>query len=120
MTKPKRDVFNRFIRCSVAIYQKALNYNNKKRKHCLRTVWNAILYLIKTGCQWRMLPKNFPNWQLVYYYFKKWADLEEFDALLEKIRGKVRLQKGQNFSPSLGIEIYKCRPISNSINKKHI
>lgn len=50
-----------------------------------------------------MLPKDFPKWQLVYYYFKKWIDLEEFDALLEKIRGKVRLQKGQNFSPSLGI-----------------
>lgn len=83
--------------------KKALNYNHRKRKHCLRTIWNAILYLMKTGCQWRMLPKDFPKWQLVYYYFKKWIDLEEFDVLLEKIRGKVRLQKGQNFSPSLGI-----------------
>ncbi|WP_300905239.1 transposase, partial [uncultured Bacteroides sp.] len=33
-------------------------------------IWNAIFYLVKTGCQWRMLPLDFPKWQLVYYYYR--------------------------------------------------
>ncbi|MFJ1426662.1 transposase, partial [Capnocytophaga canimorsus] len=35
--------------------KKTLNFNERKRKHDLRTIWNAIMYLVKTGCQWRML-----------------------------------------------------------------
>lgn len=35
---------------------------------------NAIFYLLKTGCQWRMLPCCFPKWELVYYYFSKWEN----------------------------------------------
>lgn len=83
--------------------KKTLNYTNRKRKHSLRTIWNAILYLTKTGCQWRLLPNDFPKWQIVYYYFRKWVNLEEFDLLLEKIRGKVRFKKGQVSEPSIGV-----------------
>jgi transposase len=53
--------------------------------------------------RWRMLPLNFPKWQLVYYYYKKWADTEQFDLLLERLRGKVRLKMGQKSEPSIGI-----------------
>jgi transposase len=45
--------------------------DKRKRKHSLREIFNAIFYMLKTGCQWRMLPKDFPKWQLVYYYFNK-------------------------------------------------
>jgi putative transposase len=38
----------------------------------LRQVVNAILYLKHTGCQWRMLPRDFPRWSVVRYYFDKW------------------------------------------------
>ncbi|NAW50821.1 transposase, partial [Elizabethkingia argentiflava] len=44
--------------------KKALNLKDRKRKHPLILIWNALMYLIKTDCQWRMLPKNFPKWQL--------------------------------------------------------
>ena len=53
-------------------------------------------YLIKTGCQWRMLPNDFPKWQLVYYYYRKWSDLEEFDLLFSKLRERVRINMGHN------------------------
>ncbi len=53
--------------------KKTLNFDDRRRKHSLRLIWNAIHYLVKTGCQWRMLPNDFPKWQLVYYYHKKWA-----------------------------------------------
>jgi transposase len=83
--------------------KKTLNFNNRKRKYDLRTIWNAIMYLVKTGCQWRMLPNNFPKWELVYYYYSKWANAEDFDLLLAKLREKVRLKRNQNSEPRLGI-----------------
>jgi len=81
----------------------SLNIEERKRKYDLREVWNGINYLLKTGCQWRMLPNNFPKWQLVYYYYSKWASLDFFDLLLEKLRNKARIKMGQNSEASLGI-----------------
>jgi len=81
----------------------SLNIEERKRKHDLREVWNGINYLVKTGCQWRMLPCNFPKWQLIYYYYSKWSNLELFDLLLEKLRNKVRVKRGQNSQASVGI-----------------
>ena len=82
---------------------KVLNLQERKRKYDLRMIWNAIFYLVKTGCQWRMLPKKFPKWESVYYYYRKWASLEEFDLLLERLRGSVRLGRNQSMEPSVGI-----------------
>src|ERR1039458_4099361 len=48
----------------------------KKRgrpRTALREVLNGILYLVKTGAQWRLLPKNFPPWQTVYHHFRQWS-----------------------------------------------
>lgn len=77
--------------------------DKRKRKHSLRVIVNAILYLTKTGIQWRMLPKDFPKWQLVYYYFNKWAG----DGLTEQIHDilikQVRKSKQKEISPSLGL-----------------
>lgn len=83
--------------------KKTLEFDDRKRKHDLRVIWNAINYLVKTGCQWRMLPLDFPKWQLVYYYYSKWSDLEVFDLLLSRLREKVRVERGQNAAASLGI-----------------
>ena len=82
---------------------KILNLQERKRKYDLREIWNAIFYLVKTGCQWRMLPAHFPSWESVYYYYRKWASLGEFDLLLNHLREKVRFQKGQNARASVGI-----------------
>jgi transposase len=83
--------------------KKALDFDDRKRKYDLIIIWNAIIYLVKTGCQWRMLPSNFPKWQLVYYYYSKWANLEIFDLLLSKLREKVRRNRHQKAEASLGI-----------------
>lgn len=56
--------------------KKTLQLDERKRKYSLRSIWNAVLYLVKTGCQWRMLPANFAKWQRVYYYYKKWFVLD--------------------------------------------
>lgn len=54
------------------VIEKIINPQVRKRKHSLRNIMNAILYLLKTGCQWRMIPKDFAPWESVYYYFSKW------------------------------------------------
>ncbi|WP_232727226.1 transposase [Flavobacterium sp. 1] len=51
--------------------KKTLELGDRKRKHSSRLIWKVIKYLIKSGCQWRMLPSDFPKWQLVYYYYSK-------------------------------------------------
>lgn len=55
-------------------------------------IWNTIFYLVKTGCQWRMLPKDFPKWELAYYYYRKRASLDEFDLPLERLSGSMRVR----------------------------
>lgn len=45
----------------------------KPRKYDLYDVFCAVLYVLRGGIQWRMLPANFPHWQLVYYYFTVWS-----------------------------------------------
>ena len=82
---------------------KDLFEQERKRKHSLRSIVNAILYITKSGCQWRMLPKDFAPWQTVYYYFRQW----KLDGLLEELHDylveKARVQKGRNPAPSVGI-----------------
>lgn len=85
-----------------AIISKFLDIE-RSRKYDLREVMNGILYLVKTGCQWRMLPKDFPEWTMVYYYFSTWKKkglLEEIHTFLVE---KVRLSVGKSEDPSVGI-----------------
>ena len=77
--------------------------DKRKRKHSLREIFNAIFYMLKTGCQWRMLPSDFPKWQLVYYYFNKWKMDGTIDEIHEILRDKTRKAAGRAQSPSLGL-----------------
>ncbi len=77
--------------------------NGTKRKHDLREIFEALFYLLKRGCQWRMLPYAYPKWQLVYYYFGKWRDEEVFCFLNDLTREKVRVLKGRAAQCSVGI-----------------
>lgn len=56
----------------------------------LYDIFCAILYLLKSGCQWRMLPSDFPKWQNVYAYFRIWSTKEEDGySLLEIVLKKI-------------------------------
>ncbi len=77
--------------------------DGRQRKHSLRTIVNALLYVVKTGCQWRYLPKDFPKWQLVYYYFRKYETTGLIEIIHDTLREKVRIKKGKEISPSLGL-----------------
>lgn len=85
------------------ILEKILDPTRRKRINPLRDIVNAMLYLIKTGCQWRMIPKDFPPCNTVYYYFRKWKNEGVLEDMMDTLREKVRVSMGKEDTPSLGI-----------------
>lgn len=67
-----------------------------------RRVINGIFYLKKTGCQWRMLPKDFGHWSTVYGYFKRWRRNGVWADLMKQLRRMERVRQGRNPEPSAG------------------
>jgi putative transposase len=75
----------------------------RKRSVNIREVLNGIFYLLKTGCQWRMLPKDLPPWGTVHYYFRIWKLEGSWFKIHEALRHKVRIKAGLPVDPSIGI-----------------
>ena len=65
------------------VTENIVDARHRKRKYSLRDIMNAIMYLLKTGCQWRMLPKDFPPHQVVFHYFDKWKWEGVFGDLMD-------------------------------------
>lgn len=70
---------------------------------CVRRVVNAIFYLIRTGCQWRYLPHDFPAWQTVYTYFQRWQQFGVWDIIHTHLREQLRLKMERVRTPSAAI-----------------
>jgi len=75
----------------------------RPRTVSLRTVVNALLYLERTGCQWRMLPKEFPGWTTVRYYFDRWTRIGLWRRLNDTLRARRRQAAGRKAQPSAAI-----------------
>ncbi len=71
--------------------------------HSRRTIVNAIFYLIRSGCAWRLLPKDLPPWQTVYHYWRRWRLDGTWHRLNTALRERVRRRVGRNAQPSAGI-----------------
>lgn len=72
-------------------------------KHTKKRILEAILYVLRTGCQWRYLPNDFPPWKTVYTYFKKWKDTHLFEKLHHGLRKSLRILLGKKAEPSAAI-----------------
>src|SRR5689334_22104510 len=68
----------------------------------MRAVINAILYLVVSGCQWRMLPREYPAWQSVYTYFQQWRDDGTWQRIHDTLRAQVRERAGRHKHPTAG------------------
>ena len=68
-----------------------------------REIVNALLYINRTGCQWRALPHDFPPWDSVYWYFRNWKEDSTFDRLHDELRGDLRQAEGRPRQPSAAI-----------------
>jgi putative transposase len=66
-------------------------------------VLNAILYVSRTGVQWRYLPHEFPDWQSVYAYFRQWNKDSAFKLVHDVLRSKFRQKAGRSSQPTVGI-----------------
>lgn len=68
-----------------------------------RRIVNAVLYVVRTGCQWRMLPKDYPQWSTVYGIFWKWRNDGIWQQVHDKLREKVRKHNGKKSTPTAAI-----------------
>ena len=79
------------------------NKGGRPRLYSIREIINAILYVDKTGCQWRLLPNDFAPWSSVYGYFRKWRLSGLWDRALSQLREACRVQTGHNAQPTAAI-----------------
>ena len=76
-------------------------YNwGRPRELNMRRVVDAIFYVLKTGCQWEMLPKEYPKHNSVYYYFGRWSNEDVWENINTVLREQVRVQAGREAQPS--------------------
>lgn len=73
------------------------------RKVCRRAVINAILYVLRSGCAWRLLPHDFPKWKTVYGIFLTWRNDGTWQRIHDALRDALRRQVGRKTSPSAAI-----------------
>jgi putative transposase len=77
--------------------------HGRPRTHCLREILNAIFYVLKSGCQWRLLPHDFPRWPTVYWYFRKWRIEGTWEKINRAIRERLRVRLKRDPQPSAGV-----------------
>ena len=75
----------------------------RPRKTDLREVVNAIIYTLRSGCAWRLLPHDLPPWQTVYTYFRTWKSDGTLKRVHDALRAEVRRADGRNPEPSAAI-----------------
>src|SRR5919199_3989960 len=75
----------------------------RPRVHSLREILNAIFYIVKSGCAWRLLPHDFPPWKTIHHYFRTWRIDGTWERMHSALRERVRVRMGRDPQPSAGI-----------------
>src|SRR5262245_44090563 len=71
--------------------------------HPRREIVNAILYVLRTGCQWRALPHDLPPWGTVWWYFRQWREDGVWERINTALREQARVRLGREPTPSAAI-----------------
>jgi putative transposase len=79
------------------------NNRGRPRVHTTRQILDAIFYVLKSGCPWRLLPCDFPPWETVYCWFRRWRIDGTWESLNAALCERVRGSQGRNVYPSAGI-----------------
>ena len=88
--------------------------DTRRRKHSLRLIVNALLYWTKSGCQWRLLPREFPAYALVYYYFRRWQADGRWAQLNQALVRRQRQLTAPSRHPSPSVAIVDAQSIKCS------
>jgi putative transposase len=75
----------------------------RPRQHPVREILDAIFYLVRSGCAWRLLPHEFPPWRTVYHYYRIWRLDGTWERLHTALRERLRGKLGREAQPSAGI-----------------
>jgi len=75
----------------------------RPKMHTTREILNAIFYVLRGGCAWRLLPNDFPPWKTVYHYFRFWRLDGTWEKMHAALRERVRVRLGRNPQPSAAI-----------------
>jgi putative transposase len=70
------------------------------RTRDLREVVDGILYVVKTGCPWRYVPKEYGHWSTCYYYFRQWREDGTWERAMGELRRRERMRLGRDPEPS--------------------
>ena len=79
------------------------NNLGRPRVHTTREILDAVFYVLKSGCPWRLLPRDFPPWETVYCWFRKWRIDGTWERLNAVLRERLRICLGRHPQPSAGI-----------------
>jgi putative transposase len=85
------------------LYVPAPNKRGRPKTHSTREILNAIFYVLKSGCAWRLLPRDFPPWESVYWWFRRWRIDGTFERLNAALRERLRVRLGRDPQPSAGV-----------------
>src|SRR5215210_4158738 len=75
----------------------------RPKVHSPRKILNAVFYLLKSGCPWRLLPRDFPPWKTGHYYFRIWRSGSVWEQLNTALRERLWVRLGRNPQPSAGM-----------------
>ena len=75
----------------------------RREEYSKRDIINGIRYLLRTGCAWRLLPRDFPPWATVYHYFRRWKNNGTWERVHGELRGRLRRRAGREPQPSAAI-----------------
>ena len=75
----------------------------RPRPHSPREILDAVFYVLKSGCQWRMLPRGFPPWKTVFHYFRAWRLDGTWERMTRALRRRLREKLGRAPEPSAGV-----------------
>jgi transposase len=75
----------------------------RPEKYPKREILNGVFYIVRGGCAWRLLPHDFPPWQIVYHYFWIWRKDGTWPLMHNLLRSDVRVAAGKRRQPSAGI-----------------
>ena len=79
------------------------NKRGRPRIHTTREILDAVFYVLKSGCPWRLLPRDFPPWETVNCWFRRWRIHGTWEQLNATLRERLRTRLGRNAQPSAGI-----------------
>jgi len=81
-------------------------------RHAPREILNGLFYVLRTGCQWRCLPHEFPPWPTVYFWFRQWRIDGTWAQLNDAVRTQLRITSGRH--PQTSAEIIDSQSVKTT------